>query len=186
MGCKCKSKVKVYFAGEEGVKIPTKRESDAGYDVYAYFEEVCMMIKPHETVMIPTGLHSSFPDDYVMVLHERGSTGTRGIGQRSGVIDSGYRGEWMVPITNHNEVPLFISKVTREEVIEKLSEDYPEMPKEVFEEGVNQSIIYPYTKAICQALLLPVPKVEIEELPLEELKAIPSERGEGKLGSSGK
>ena len=29
-------------------------------------------------------------------------------------------------------------------------------------------------------------KKKIEELPLEELKAIPSERGEGKLGSSGK
>ena len=154
--------------------------------VKVYFEEVCIMIKPHETVMIPTGLHRSFPDDYVMVLHERGSTGTKGIGQRSGVIDSSYRGEWMVPITNHNEVPLFISKVTKEEVIEKLSEDNPEMPKEVFEEGVNQSIIYPYTKAICQALLLPVPKVEIEQISLEELKAIPSERGEGKLGSSGK
>ena len=51
---------------------------------------------------------------------------------------------------------------------------------------MNRSIIYPYTKAICQALLLPVPKVEIEEISLEELKAIPSERGEGKLGSSGK
>ena len=102
------------------------------------------------------------------------------------MIDSGYRGKWIVPITNHNEVPLFISKVTKEEVIEKLSEDNPEIPKEVFEEGVNQSIIYPYTKAICQALLLPVPKVEIEEISLDELKAIPSERGEGKLGSSGK
>ena len=28
--------------------------------------------------------------------------------------------------------------------------------------------------------------LEIEEISLEELKAIPSERGEGKLGSSGK
>jgi DUTP diphosphatase len=52
--------------------------------------------------------------------------------------------------------------------------------------GEANYILYPYEKAICQALVLPVPEVEIEEYTYEELKAIPSERGTGRLGSSGK
>ena len=47
-------------------------------------------------------------------------------------------------------------------------------------------IRYPYEKAICQALVVPVPTVDVEEYTYEELLAIPSNRGLGALGSSGK
>ena len=47
-------------------------------------------------------------------------------------------------------------------------------------------IRYPYEKAICQALVIPVPTVDVEEYTYEELLAIPSSRGMGALGSSGK
>ena len=50
----------------------------------------------------------------------------------------------------------------------------------------DNSIIYPKSKAICQALLLPVPKVNVEEVTYDELLKIKSERGNGMLGSSGK
>ena len=46
--------------------------------------------------------------------------------------------------------------------------------------------IYPYEKAIAQVLVVPVPKVNIEELTYNELKEIESDRGMGALGSSGK
>ena len=46
--------------------------------------------------------------------------------------------------------------------------------------------VYPYNKAIAQALLIPVPVAEIEEIDYETLSQISSERGMGKLGSSGK
>lgn len=46
--------------------------------------------------------------------------------------------------------------------------------------------IYPYEKAIAQALIIPVPKVKVEELTYNELKEIASDRGMGALGSSGK
>ena len=39
-------------------KIPTKRQEDAGMDVYACFDEDYMIIMPHETKMIPTGIAS--------------------------------------------------------------------------------------------------------------------------------
>lgn len=156
----------------EDVKIPTKRDSDAGYDIYAYFKEDYLIIHPHETVIVPTGLYSAMSEDWYFQLEERGSTGTKGMSQRCGVIDSSYRGEWMVPITNVNEKAVVIIKKETEHRCPFFDR--------------NDVIFYPYEKAICQAVLLPVPKMKSVEIPLEELKVIPSERGEGKIGSSGK
>ena len=42
------------------------------------------------------------------------------------------------------------------------------------------------SKAIAQALLLPVPRTTVTECTPEEIAAIPSKRGEGALGSSNK
>ena len=51
--------------------------------------------------------------------------------------------------------------------------------------GAFQNCIdYPYEKAICQALVIPVPELDIEEYTYDELMAIPSQRGGGCLGSS--
>ena len=155
-------------------KIPTKRVEDAGYDIYADFEEPFILINPHETVMIPTGIASACDTDYCFVLKERGSTGTKGIAQRCGIIDSGYRDEWFVPITNTTDDYIIIAK----------SDD---TSTDVFGSIPMKKIIrYPYEKAICQALIIPVPTVDVEEYTYEELLAIPSSRGTGALGSSGK
>ena len=155
-------------------KIPTKRVEDAGYDIYADFEEPFILINPHETVMIPTGIASACDTDYCFVLKERGSTGTKGMAQRCGIIDSGYRSEWFVPITNTTDNYIMIAKS------DNTSTD-------VFSSIPMKKIIrYPYEKAICQALVIPVPTVDVEEYTYEELLAIPSNRGTGALGSSGK
>lgn len=160
----------------EGAIIPSKELENAGYDIYPCFDEDYIIIQPHETKKIPTGICSAFDTDYVIVLKERGSTGTKGMGQRAGIMDSGYRGEWFVPITNHNNKPIVICEKNFD-VEEEFSDDGAY--------GENY-IIYPYEKAICQALLLPVPTTVVEEYTYEELQAIPSKRGEGCLGSSGK
>lgn len=166
------SKVKLKFARKNaGVIIPSKREEDAGFDIYANFGQSNIVINPNETKMIPTGIISSFPSGYVIILKERGSTGSKGIGQRCGVIDSGYRDEWFVPLTNHNNKPIVITKETNEDTIKILSEDY---------------IVYPYGKAICQAILLELPNTEVEEVSVEDIMKDKSERGKGSLGSSGK
>ena len=149
-----------------GATIPSKRDEDAGYDLYACFEEEYMLIMPHETRMIPTGIASAFDSGYVFVIKERGSTGTRGIAQRSGVIDSGFRGEWMCPVTNVNPHPIAIVKAQAQ------------LP-----EGVQR---YPYEKAIAQALFLKLPEAQIIETDYDSLKGISSERGSGMLGSSSK
>lgn len=168
---------KIYFAKvKENAVIPSKREEDGAFDIYAYFEEDFMVIAPHETKMIPTGLASAFSQDYVAILKERGSNGSKGIGQRAGVVDSGYRGEWFVPLTNHNDISVVIAK---EHVI-----GHFEYAVEHFAKG--QFIVYPYSKAITQCIIVEVPKLPIKEISYEELLKFESERGTGALGSSGK
>lgn len=169
-------RVPVYFARKsKDVILPSKRDEDGGLDVYAYFEEMYMEIPPHEVKMIPTGLYSCVSDNYVLLGRDRGSTGTKGMRFSAGVIDSGYRGEIMIPIVNETNNTIIIAK------------------KEMFNDTIDYShvyngntVIYPYEKAIGQLLVVPVPKIDVKELTVEELQAIPSERGTGKVGSSGK
>lgn len=152
--------------------IPNKKNEDAGYDVYAHFESTYLVISPGTTHIIPTGIATAFSSDYYAQIEERGSTGSKGMSVRAGVFDSGFRGEWCVMITNVNDKPLVISKLK---------------PKETaIEIGTNNFIHYPYDKAIAQFVMLPVPKFNIVEVTMEELLEVESERGEGRLGSSGK
>lgn len=147
--------------------IPSKRLEDGAFDVYACFEEDFMMFEAHETKLVPTGLASAFSTDYVAIIKERGSTGSKGIGQRAGVIDSGYRGEWFIAMTNHNTKSMVIAK-------ESVAQNF------------DDCIVYPYEKAIAQCIMVEVPKMAIEEISYEDLLKIESQRGTGALGSSGK
>ncbi len=153
--------------------IPSKRAEDAGYDVYACLEEDWLALAPHETRPLPTGIASAFSADYYFHIGERGSTGARGISKRAGVIDSGFRGEWFILLTNLNDVPLYFVKPEAEA---RLRETL----------GGQAAVLYPTSKAIAQAMLLPVPKTVIEEISPEALAAMGSERGAGSLGSSNK
>ena len=171
-------------------KIPSKEAENAGYDIYASFDEDYIIIGSNETVMIPTGICSAFSKDYVMILKERGSSGSKGIGQRSGVIDSGYRGEWFVPITNHSNKTLVVSKVPLDKILEEYRKNFAVSSLDDCAccslIQADNFILYPYEKAIAQALLLPVPKAVICEVCPEDIQAIASDRGTGALGSSGK
>lgn len=178
-------------------KIPSKRDEDMGFDVYACFDEDFIFIHSRETKLIPTGIASSCDSEYGFVLKERGSTGSKGIALRMGVVDSGYRGEWMIGLTNHNRNSLCISKLSEDETrakaidcmmdLHKFANEFAEQTvREMYEKILEEFVYYPYSKAIAQALVIPVPKTEIKEISYEELQDIKSERGVGKLGSSGK
>lgn len=179
---------KIYFAKvRPNAIIPSKRSEDAGYDIYACFDEDYMVIAPHETKLIPTGIASACDSEYCFILKERGSTGTKGIAQRCGVIDSGYRNEWFVPVTNENPYPIVIHKSNCNPYdipeVEELVSNTPVYLLRPLEDIIKT---YPYEKAISQALVIPVPQTIVEEITLDELKQIASERGDGALGSSGK
>lgn len=167
-----KEKVEITFAREnDTVIIPSKRDEDGGFDIYANFKEDYMVIPPHEVVMIPTGLASAFSPDYRIVLKERGSTGSKGMAVRAGIIDSGFRGYWFVAINNTTDVDIIISKEDR---LDDIGEFF------------TSATIYPYTKAICQALIEENPKTIVTTTSYEKLKEINSERGTSQLGQSGK
>lgn len=155
--------------------IPSKRDEDMGYDIYACFDEDYMVINPHETKLIPTGIASACDPCYGFLVFERGSTGSKGVARRCGVIDSGYRNEWFIGLTNTTNKVMFISKLSERETYEKYYGDI--MP---------ESFVYPYSKAIAQAIVAPVLQTIVEELDYEDLKTITSERGMGALGSSNK
>lgn len=164
---------KIYFAEmNETVIIPSKRVEDVCYDVYANFKEDFIMIKPHTTELISTGLVSAFSPKWGVILKERGSTGTKGMEQRCGVIDSGFRGEWKVPITNGTNKTIVIAK------------DY--CVNQIVDTFGDSVTIYPYEKAIAQAMVVEVPEMTVEKLDLETILSISSERGTGMLGSSNK
>lgn len=160
----------LYFAKvKPGAIIPSKRDEDAARDLYACFDDDYLVIPPHTTVLVPTGIATAFSSKWVALLRERGSNGSKGLAQRAGVIDSGYRGEWFVPLTNTNKVPI---------VIVKKGVELPMM--------YDRAIIYPYEKGIAQMLMVEVPKLHTKEISYEELQQFTSERGTGALGSSGK
>ena len=161
----------VYWAKvKENAIIPTKFDENAGYDIYACFEDDYICIKPHSTYLIPTGIASAVGDDYYLQVQERGSTGSKGIKYGAGVIDSGYRGEIFIPLTNTNDIPVYIAKESAEFDI------YP----------YKGCIQYPYKKAIAQLIIHHVPKMNSKEITYSDLLSIPSDRGTGALGSSGK
>ena len=192
----------LYFAKvNPNAIIPTKEKENAGYDIYACFNKDFLVIPPHSTKLIPTGIASAISDKYYLGVAERGSTGKIGMKYSAGVIDSGYRGEIFIGLSNINDVPIVISKLTREELEENYGkigygetiymteEEYEDLIYlEDYEEYDNLTcIIYPYSKAIAQLIVHEVHnEVKPKEISYEELQSIPSKRGTGSLGSSGK
>lgn len=155
----------------EGAKIPSRVDGSAGLDLYACFDEEYMSIKPHESKLIPTGIKMAMDPDFFMLIEERGSTGSKGIKKSAGIIDADFRGEIWVVIFNSTDNDLFIAKESAVATIQTINAN---------------AKIYPYEKAIAQGLILPVPELDVEVWEESEVMAVPSMRGEGQLGHSGK
>lgn len=156
--------------------IPNKEDENAGYDIYACFDEDYMVIPSHTTKLIPTGIASAMTDKYYLNVAERGSTGSKGMKYSAGIIDSSYRGEIFIALSNVNTYDIIISKLDKKELLDKYEDKKLDC----------ESVVYPYSKAIAQLIVHEVPKMDVKEITYEELKAIPSKRGTGALGSSGK
>lgn len=171
----------VYFAKvRPDAIIPSKRDEDAGYDIYANIQGVEiesegetkvlreLYVPANQTTLVPTGIAMALPKThYFNCKHERGSTGKISMSVLAGVVDSGYRGEIFIALTPLHKDILITSEVDK------------------VEEG-EHVILYPHSKAIAQATIDLVPKVNIKEISFEELQNIESERGDTKLGQSGK
>lgn len=160
-------KIIKWYPCKKGAIIPTKRDSDSGFDVYAISP---ITIPAHVTVMISTGLKVILPDHIWLRAADRGSTGSRGLHVHCGIIDEQYTGEIFIALCNTNNYDITITDEVKEWTIKG-------------GEG-----LYPITKGIAQ--LIPEYRVDVvSQIATEEefLTAVAkSERGDGKLGSSGK
>lgn len=120
----------------ETATIPTRgSEQAAGYDLYADIAEP-VVLKPHTTAKIGTGLAFDIPDGYFGAIFARSGLATKQNLRPSncvGVCDSDYRGEYIVAIHNDS------------------NEERTIQPKD----RIAQLVVMPY---------LPVEFVEVEEL----------------------
>lgn len=79
----------------------------AGADLYACLEEE-QVVSPGQTVMIHTGIAMEIPEGYAGLIFARsGLASKRGLApaNKVGVVDSDYRGEFMIALHNHSDVP---------------------------------------------------------------------------------
>lgn len=95
----------------ENALIPKRATAEsAGLDLSALLDED-MVIHPGEIVKIPTGIAIGLEAGTVGLVYPRsGLASKHGITLANcvGVIDSDYRGEILVPVTNHSSVPFTI------------------------------------------------------------------------------
>lgn len=91
--------------------MPTRgTEYAAGADLYACIDNP-IVIAPHETVMIGTGLAMEIPEGYAGLIYPRsGIASKRGLApaNKVGVVDPDYRGEFMLAMHNHSSKPASI------------------------------------------------------------------------------
>lgn len=87
-------------------KLPTFGSARAaGADLYACLETE-VTLAPGETKFIPTGLAMELPEGYVGLVYARSGLACKqdlAPANKVGVIDSDYRGEFMVALHNHGK-----------------------------------------------------------------------------------
>src|SRR5690606_9228872 len=155
----------VYFAKvKEDAIIPTKRDEDAGYDIYCNVDGVEtdeglvheLLLEKGKVNFIPTGIASyNNKEFYLDLKHERSSVAKLGVALLAGCVDSGFLGEIKIMAIPLIKDVLITSKV--DEV-----------------EELDDVILYPYRKAFAQIIVSPVPKINIKEIAYSELLKLPS------------
>lgn len=107
--------MKIKFV-RDNAKMPTRgSEEAAGYDIYSANSEP-ILISPGETVKIPSGFATEIPSGYFGAIFPRSGIATKQglrLANCVAVIDSDYRGEWLVPIYNDSSDNQIIAPGTR-------------------------------------------------------------------------
>lgn len=121
----------------EDAHIPLKAyEADAGFDLYAYIPEGAIRIPAQKNAKIGTGVAVAIPEGYFGAIYARSGLSTKQglrLANGTGVIDSLYRGELIVPIYNDN--PLGSKEIRHGEKIAQLV-IHP-LPQVIFKEVDN-------------------------------------------------
>ena len=100
-------KIAVKKLDERAVLPAYGSEFAAGADLYAVLDEDTVIL-PNQTKLIKTGLAMEIPEGYAGFIYARsGLASKRGLApaNKVGVVDADYRGEVMVALHNHSDIP---------------------------------------------------------------------------------
>ena len=99
----------------ENATIPTYGSPfSAGADLYSAMDDIT--IAPHTTALVKTGIALELPVGFAGLIYARsGLASKRGLApaNKVGVIDCDYRGEVIVALHNHTDVPQSVAKGER-------------------------------------------------------------------------
>ena len=97
---------------KEGAKAPSyQSRGSAGADCYAYLPENDIVIQPHTSALIPTGIMMAIPEGYEVQVRPRSGLALKRcvtVLNTPGTIDSDYRGEVGVILINHSDEPFVV------------------------------------------------------------------------------
>ena len=121
--------IKIKRLNENAILPEKQHDSDAGYDLHS-IEEI--ILKPSKIYKVRTGIAIQIPNNYGgLVLPRSGLSSKYGISliNTPGLIDSGYRGELLIPLINHSSNEYTINKTER--VAQLILIEIPEVKIEV-------------------------------------------------------
>ncbi len=187
-------KIKWFKLKDEAI-IPTKTDAAAGFDIYTIEDDV--VLQPHSQKLFSTGLAVVPDEGWWLMVFDRGSTGSKGLHVHCGVIDNDYRGEIFICLKNDNPYPIHLNshEMPGSHTYTEQRKTTPEphadgtVPAVMYIQQVEilDYIVYPTTKAIAQIIPVKQPNVDSFEIDSDEWNELKdTERGAGKLGSSGK
>mgnify|MGYP000876634854 CR=1 FL=1 len=176
----------------EGIKLPSyQKPYDAGMDVCAAQD---IIIRPGETVIVPTGLKFAIPEGYEIQVRPRSGISLKTplrIANSPGTIDAGYR----------DELGIIISNSSPEEHIEGLATEVNTNEFDAINGATNAhtstintlltlnskhnkkgSYIIKKGERIAQLILAAVPRMNL--ITVDSVKSIGTDRGGG-FGSTG-
>ncbi len=108
--------INIMIKTSEGVKVPKlSTKGSAGFDIAAYEDTFVYSMDTGIDTRIRTGLYLEIPVGYVGLLVERSSLHTKGLtlANNIGIIDSDYRGEVQVAVTNLTKVTIKVEQGQR-------------------------------------------------------------------------
>lgn len=117
MSCNCSNEIKIDMVVRSPELTPTYANPTDGFmdirvDLGENRKSYSVLAVPQgHTIMVPTGIQVSLPEDYVMLMVPRSSTGTKlkcMFANTMGVIDAGYRDEIKMAVYNYGDKPVML------------------------------------------------------------------------------
>ena len=100
-------KIKIKKLHPDAIIPKFANKSDAGMD---FFSVEDLVILPNHRVLVKTGISMELPKGYVALVYDKSGVAKDGLTKIGGVIDAGYRGEYIIMLHNISSKPYKIEK----------------------------------------------------------------------------